>query len=1077
MQMNENGNTVENPQHGGGSLFNSLLERIIRASPNEDSANVILETIGRVVEADRCYAYRFWDPGKSSMCTNTHEWCADGIEPMISGRQTCDFARCEDFNACIASGRDFSFTDISAIDAGSRGWLAPQGAKALIATPVVGANGEVVGFVGFDFVRKPCETFSDPVVAGIHAAANLLAVYHRLHERDMAVQDVVGGKNEYEENEREFERALVELQKDASKAHPKHMLEIVQNRMDADLCYIVQVNPDGSGEVSQDNLLVRGGWTNTQRWILDSTLGRVFDVRLKASSIVTFHDDEFDWIRANSIMEASMPSCLALLKILHCFGVRNEGRLVGVLCVGYNDNTTLTRPLADFMRRAAFVLVTTIERISTYQDLAAALNIANLRGEIVEFLFRHQNYAEVREFVGGKVCAITGAQHLVLYSEDGSRCDWFGDDALVRCRNCAKVSMNFEKKFPPNFFAESETVIVKEGEPLPDMNLPRYCPMKSSVIVQFKRGDGLWRMVVDYTTSRNRDLQEVARELRTALEFLTIAYEREQDAKTITLMQGHQKFRIDTLSYALSKDDLPGLIDLTLHRLLTLTECDYIAIHTVDGDHRLLFPGEELKTCPGRCESCSFYKLMIPPVEDADHIVELKDAKEQTVTVIPSECPAKSLEVGIVYCDGKPWGGIALHYVNRQQKIPDEDRRTLKATADVLTLALERHSSAVRLKAERDRVIEAEKARSYFFSSVSHDIRTPLNAIIGFSELLEAGGVSGAEAKQYLKMIVSSGKTLLQLINDILDLSKMDVGKMQFSLEPTNVGEIVDEMVPMFEQKAKSKNQTIVAEVSDRRRFMVDPHRFRQLLFNFIGNAVKYAGPCTIRVTVEYADGMMTTTVADNGKGVSPEKAKRLMQPFVQADIKNRTEGSGLGLAICKKLVELSHGTVSIETAPGKGFKIQTKVPVDVAPDDDGGAVQEKASAAEPQAAELPRRILVVDDSPVNRSVMKAMLKKVGITDLELAVDGRAALDVLEKDSSFDLVLSDMWMPVMDGAELIKRIRGDERLAHLKVCSITADVEARATYREQGFDSLLLKPVTIEKLAELLRSPDLCRRG
>ena len=194
----------------------------------------------------------------------------------------------------------------------------------------------------------------------------------------------------------------------------------------------------------------------------------------------------------------------------------------------------------------------------------------------------------------------------------------------------------------------------------------------------------------------------------------------EYDKAAVARMQEHQKFRIDMLSYALSKDDLPGLIDLTLHRLLSLTECDYIAIHSVDGDHRLLFPGEELKTCPGRCEACSFYKLLIPPVEDADHIIELKDAKGQTVTVLPSDCPAKSLEVVVVYCDGKPWGGIALHYVNRQQRISEEDRCTLKIAADVLTLALERHSSAVRLKAERDRVIEAEKARNYFFSSISH---------------------------------------------------------------------------------------------------------------------------------------------------------------------------------------------------------------------------------------------------------------------------------------------------------------------------------------------------------------------
>ena len=127
--------------------------------------------------------------------------------------------------------------------------------------------------------------------------------------------------------------------------------------------------------------------------------------------------------------------------------------------------------------------------------------------------------------------------------------------------------------------------------------------------------------------------------------------------------------------------------------------------------------------------------------------------------------------------------------------------------------------------------------------------------------------------------------------------------------------------------------------------------------------------------------------------------------------------------------------------------------------------------AAVPESPNLPRRILVVDDSPVNRAVLTAMLKKLGITDVKLAENGRAALDILEEDSAFDVVLSDMWMPVMDGAELVKRIRADERLARLDVCSITADVEERTNYREQGFDSLLLKPVTIEKLTELFSRP------
>ena len=362
-------------------------------------------------------------------------------------------------------------------------------------------------------------------------------------------------------------------------------------------------------------------------------------------------------------------------------------------------------------------------------------------------------------------------------------------------------------------------------------------------------------------------------------------------------------------------------------------------------------------------------------------------------------------------------------------------------------------------------MVEAEKTRSYFFSAVSHDIRTPLNAIIGFSELLQAGDVPPEDAKQALNMIVSSGKMLLQLVNDVLDLSKMDLGKLSFSLEPADVGELLREVVPAFQPMMDKKGQTFVLEIAEMPRLMVDTLRFRQVLFNYVSNAVKYAGPCTIRISSTYEDGRFKLTVADNGRGVPPEKAKRLMQPFVQADIKNRAEGSGLGLAISKRLVELAHGTLSIDTALGKGVAVHVEAPVDVAPE--GPSSSKGSMVAALESSHLPMRVLVVDDSPVNRAVLKALLKKLGITEVVLAEDGKAALGQLEADPACDLVMSDMWMPVMDGPALVKSIRADERLAHLKVCAVTADVEARTTYREHGFDMLLLKPVTSERMVDI----------
>ena len=1070
--MNKDDDGIAELLRNDRRLFSSLLKHIVQAAPNEDCSDFVLASIGKNVGADRCYVYWFWEPGKSSMCTNSHEWCAEGINPEIAGQQTCNLADLVEFNAHITSGRDFLFTDINAIDAGSRDWLRPQGIQSLIATPIIGAGGMVCGFAGFDFVKAPCAEFTDRIIFNIHEAADLLLNCQRLHERDMALLDVTRRESEREENERGVERAMITLQGDASTTRPKQMLEIVRNRLDADLCYMVKVTgPDGVGTISPEHALTRDGWTNTRSWTFSPELRHALDTRLLTSPVVTLHEGEIAWLKACMVRDESPSAFANGVTVVHSVGVRQEGRLVGVLCVGYLDARQLTPLEIVFLRRSALLIVSALERIATYHDLAVALNIAHLKGEVVEFMFRHQKYAEILEFVGGKVCEITGAQHLVLCTDDGSRTDWFGKDAPACCHGCAEKARRLGKLLPDNFFTDSETVIIPEGTQRPDMNLPPYCPVMSSAIGQFRKDKGWWRLVADYTKPHTHNMSEVARGLRVALELLAIAYDRERHEETIAKIQEHQRFRADMLSYALSKDDLSGLIDLTLHRLLELSACDYIAIHSIDGNHQLLFPKNNLEVCPKRCEACAFYNLKIPPVLNADNIIELNDAQGQRIAPLSPECPAKSLAVVVIFCEGKPWGGIALHYLDQQPEISEYDRSTLKIAANVLTLALERHSAAVRLQAERDRVIEAEKARSYFFSSVSHDIRTPLNAIIGFSELLQEGGVPPEDEKEYLEMIVTSGRTLLQLINDVLDLSKMDLGKLEFNLEPADIGGLVRDLLPMFQPQIEEKGQTIVVEIPELPPLLVDPRRFRQLLFNLIGNAVKYAGPCTIRVTAAYEGGLLKLTVADNGKGVSAEKAKRLMQPFVQADIRSQSEGYGLGLAICRRLVELANGTISISTAPGMGFSVHTEIPVSVPQEPDWfgeeGKEAPESAAATPCRPSL--RVLVVDDVPENQKVLVGMLEKIGVRDIELAANGKEALDRLERGPSFDLVVADIWMPVMDGSELVKRIRADARFARLKVCAVTADVETRANYRDLGFDELLLKPVTIEKLSEILR--------
>ena len=400
--------------HDDRALFSALLKHVVRAAPNEDPTDFVLESIGRNVGADRCYVYRFWEPGKSSMCTNTHEWCAEGIKPEIGGQQTCDLADLVEFNASITAGRDFLFTDIDAIDPGSREWLRPQGIRSLIATPLVGANNTICGFVGFDFVKAPCEEFTDRIIFNIHQAAALLLNCQRLHERNVELQDITNLENEHQKFDHDLDDTLAVLRNDVHSMRPAQMLEIVRTCMDADFCNIVRdIRPESGGVISAGHALTRDGVTNTRDMVVNSKIVRALDMRFLISPVVTFRKGEIAWLRENIKSDDSLSSLAGQIKAIHSAGVLQGGSLVGILCVGFFEDRSLTPLQIGFLRHSASIIVSALERIATYHELSVALNIASLKAEVVEFIFKHQDYEEIKEFLGSKVCAITGAQHLM----------------------------------------------------------------------------------------------------------------------------------------------------------------------------------------------------------------------------------------------------------------------------------------------------------------------------------------------------------------------------------------------------------------------------------------------------------------------------------------------------------------------------------------------------------------------------------------------------------------------------------------------------------------------------------------
>ena len=382
---------------------------------------------------------------------------------------------------------------------------------------------------------------------------------------------------------------------------------------------------------------------------------------------------------------------------------------------------------------------------------------------------------------------------------------------------------------------------------------------------------------------------------------------------------------------------------------------------------------------------------------------------------------------------------------------------------------------AAELEKALDRARAAEKARSMFFSIVSHDIRTPLNAILGYSELVRHGLESPAERDAALAAIYDSGTMLLELVNDVLDLSKIDAGKMSLHLEPMQLSRLTDEVFASFRLAAAAKGITLVNRTAGVPTVLLDGHRFRQILFNLVGNAVKFTERGSVAVAASYAGTDLELAVSDTGCGIPHDMQANIFDPFVQVQdpshTADRTVGSGLGLSICRRLVEMMGGELAVESEPGKGSTFKARIP--------GVETGAEKTATEPDPAgacrKHPEHVLVVDDSPVNRAVLTALLKKAGVTAVDQAPDGGEALaklsSALESGHPHDFVFSDLWMPNVNGLEFAEKLRADTRFLRLPVFAVTADTEFRADPRHALFTGVLSKPLTYAKLVEAFTAP------
>ena len=430
--------------------------------------------------------------------------------------------------------------------------------------------------------------------------------------------------------------------------------------------------------------------------------------------------------------------------------------------------------------------------------------------------------------------------------------------------------------------------------------------------------------------------------------------------------------------------------------------------------------------------------------------------------------------------DAQSWSEM-IH--ERKGFVNDSIMRNYLVQTGLTVLSLALMFLLYRILRQRERELEREKAKakSYFFSTVSHDIRTPLNAIIGFSEMLQQGFKTEEERAQALEAILTSGRSLLGLINDVLDLSKLESGKMEITPEPTDCPRLVRGLMDTFRATRSTPELELRCRAEPMPLLLLDPQRLRQIVFNLVGNAVKFttSGYVELRVSYERAEnaetGLFRLEVEDTGCGISDEDKKRIGNAYVQIGAKqSRNGGTGLGLSICRQLASAMGGRLGVVSELGRGSTFSIEIPgVRAAPAaaaHGGAAATATAARARKPKPRAIHRILVVDDAKVNAMVLKVLLKNMGSFEIAVAMDGQEALAAMTAPDSppFDLVLTDMWMPNLDGEGLVRAIRGNPALAPTRVIVVTADVEMRTKAVEMGFDDILLKPVTGERLAKAL---------
>jgi len=443
----------------------------------------------------------------------------------------------------------------------------------------------------------------------------------------------------------------------------------------------------------------------------------------------------------------------------------------------------------------------------------------------------------------------------------------------------------------------------------------------------------------------------------------------------------------------------------------------------------------------------------------------------------PSFCPHTKL-----LADGKEHM-VEIHeerlggyFIVSVSPLHDAEGRVI-ASIHVARDITERRKAEEDLKQARDDAEASNQAKSIFLANMSHELRTPLNAILGFSSMLGRDSGATPAQKENLAVINRSGEHLLAMINDILDLSKIEAGRIELDENPFDLVALLEEISAMIQSRAGEKGLSFVQQTEPVTFPYVstDAGKLRQILINLLSNAVKFTseGGITLRAATEPlpetpARCQLLLEVEDTGPGIDPARQEEIFDPFVQEQGVSAQAGTGLGLSICKNFTELMDGTIEVESEAGTGALFRVRLPVGIVEAADVKTPETKPRVIGLAPGQKARRVLITDDHPENRLVLKTLLEGAGFSTLE-AENGKEALEAFEKEAP-DFIWMDMRMPVMDGYEAARQIRLRPGGDKLPIIAITASAfrEQRREILAVGCDDIVFKPFREHEIFEVM---------